>query len=538
MILVLLGTNPYSFVRLIEAVDLYAAKTKEKVVFQLGFSKHKPKHAEFFFFKPHDEIIILIKQADFLIVQGGYGSIYDCLLEKKKIIAVPRKRELVEALDAGLGQLELVQYLERNNRVIGLYEIEDLEIKIKAVKSFNPDFEFKNELSEFVSGILNKELNTPIKAVKSGYNIFKNIIPLIFKNRLTEMTYFVTDKCNFKCKHCFMLDQLNLKKTRFLSLEEVQEMGKHIHSMQRVHIGGGEPLIRNDIDEITVAIANEWNTQTICLPTNGSMQKNAVKTAELFGRKSDKYLRFHFSLNMIGKEMDEFSEHKNAFNLWDKTIKRVKEITKKLNNISLTVLTTFNDFNQAKIEELTKYVNDEIEPDDFSFALVRPHKNYHPELDIEKFEKENHKVHYNSRKQGPFIRAYREIIRKKIARYYLNPKYYVPCQSGKLRVVMSPEGDIFPCENLGYPEGNKQNDWYMGNIRHFNHNIHRLLKSSPAKRIRNKIVETKCHCHHGVDMSLSYQSTWKFKLEVLALGLKYAMIKNRNQYASNNLARN
>jgi len=159
-----------------------------------------------------------------------------------------------------------------------------------------------------------------------------------------------------------MLDQLNVNKTKFLSLEEVKEMGKHIHSMQRVHIGGGEPLMRNDIAEITLALSNEWNTQTICLPTNASLQKNAIATAELFGKKSNKYLRFHFSLNVIGKEMDEFSEFKNAFNLWDRTVKSVKAITNKFSNISFTVLTTFNDFNQDKIEELNDYVNHEIKP--------------------------------------------------------------------------------------------------------------------------------------------------------------------------------
>ena len=525
MILVLLGTNPYSFDRLIEAIDLYAAKTNEKIIIQLGHSSNQPKHLDFFYFKPHSEIIALIKSADLIIVQGGYGSIYDCLLHKKKVIAVPRKKELNEALDAGLGQLELVQYLEKHNRVIGLYEIENLELKINELKNFNPNFDFNNELTELVSDIVKKEMNSMKNTRKSGYNIFRNIIPLIFKNRLTEMTYFVTDKCNFKCKHCFMLDQLNLKKTKFLSLEEIKKMGTYINSMQRVHIGGGEPLTRDDIAEITLAISNDWNTQTICLPTNGSLQKNAAATAELFGKESNKYLRFHFSLNMIGKEMDEFSGHKNAFNLWDKTVKNVKEITKKFNNISFTVLTTFNDFNQEKIEELTHYVNHEIKPDDFSFALVRSHKDYHPELDVEKFESENHKVHSNSQKHNPFIRAYREIIREKIARYYKEPRFYLPCQSGKLRVVMSPEGDVFPCENLGYPEGHHQNDWYMGNIRDFDYNIHKLLKSPLAKGIRNKIVSTKCHCHHGVDMSLSYQSTWKFKLEVFLLGLNYSFVK-------------
>ena len=156
MILVLLGTNPYSFSRLIEAVDCYAANTGEKIIIQLGYSTSQPKNLRFFDFKSHDEILTLIQSADLIIAHGGYGTIYDCLVQKKKVIAVPRKRELNEALDFGLGQLELVQYLERKNRVIGLYDVEDIAMKIEEAKAFCPDFKFTNELPQLISDILKK----------------------------------------------------------------------------------------------------------------------------------------------------------------------------------------------------------------------------------------------------------------------------------------------------------------------------------------------------------------------------------------------
>jgi radical SAM protein with 4Fe4S-binding SPASM domain len=524
VILVLLGTNPYNFDRLIGAIDSYAQSSGEIIEIQLGNSVSLPIHAGFFKFLPKKELEQKIKAARLVIVHGGYGSIYDCLKLKKTIIAVPRKKDLNEALDPGFGQTELVQYLESKNRILALYDVEKLTEKIEEADLFEPDFYFENNMSDVVSKIIQNELYSgkmKSKPEKTGYSIFRNIFPLIFKNRLTEMTFFVTDNCNFRCKHCFMLDQLNVKKTKFLSLEEVREMGKHIHSMQRVHIGGGEPLIRPDIPEIIVSIANDWNTETICLPTNGSFQQNAINTAVMFGNKSNKYLRFHFSLNMIGSDMDEFCGHKDVFNLWDKTVKSVKAATKNFNNISVTILTTFNDFNQNTIDKLKDYVINEIDPDDFSFALVRSHKNYSPILDIEKFESVNHQVHSESRAHSPFIRAYRELIRKKIANYYKTPNYYLPCQSGKLRVVMSPDGDVFPCENMGYPEGAEPDNWKMGNIRDFNYNIHALLKSSDAGIVRKRIKEIRCHCHHGVDMAVSYQSTWKFKAEVFLLGLKY-----------------
>ena len=527
MILVLLGTNPYDFTRLIKAIDSFAQNTDERIEIQLGHSLTLPAYTHYFTFLPKEQLEEKIEAARLIITHGGYGSIYDCLQHRKKIIAVPRKREQKEALDSGLGQNELVQYLEQKNRVLALYDVANLSKKIKEADLFEPDFNYENRLTQAVSAILNKELDSHLNRAdqeKTRFNVFKNILPLIFKNRLTEMTFFVTDKCNFKCKHCFMLDQLNVKKTKFLTPEEVKEMGKHIHSLQRVHIGGGEPLIRNDLPDIILTIANQWNTQTICLPTNGSFQKNALATAELFGQKSNKYLRFHFSLNVMGKEMDSFSGHKNAFQLWDKTVKNVKRITQKYQNISLTVLTTFNDFNQQQIDTLLDYEKNTIKPDDISFALVRPHKNYHPHLDLKKFDSINRKIHSEYGSHNSFINAYRELIRKKIARYYKEPRYYLPCQSGKLRVVISPEGDVFPCENLGYPEGANPDKWKMGNIRDFHYDIHKLLKSDAAKNIQRIIKKNKCHCHHGVDMSVSYQSTWKFKAEVFLLGMKYLLL--------------
>jgi radical SAM protein with 4Fe4S-binding SPASM domain len=518
MILVLLGTNPYDFRRLLEAIDSYAESSEERVEVQLGYSTTIPVHAVYFRFLPNSEIEQKIRDARIVITQGGYGSIYECLKLEKRVIAVPRLKEEGEAQDSGLGQSELVRHLETQGKILALYDVADLPAKLKEAESFEPNLTIHNEVSPAISRICAPETRS---GRKSGYNVFRNIDGLIFKNRLLEMTFFVTDRCNFKCKHCFLLDKLNTKKTKFLSVEEVQAMGKHIHSMQRVHIGGGEPLMRNDIADLVVSVAEDWNTQTICLPTNGSVEKNAVKVAQQFGTKSKKYLRFHFSLNALGEEMNDFSVHPKAFQLWEGTVKKVQENVQKFRNISLTVITTFNDFNQAKIDDLMSYIKNKVRPDDISFALVRGHKTYHPELDVKKFEEVNHQLHYESESHSPFIRAYRELIRKKIARYYRDPKFYVPCQSGKLRVVMSPEGDVFPCENLGYPEGPDQDRWKMGNIREFDYNIQNLLTSSPARAIQATIKNTRCHCHHGVDMSVSYQSTLKFKVEVALLGTKY-----------------
>lgn len=156
MILVLTGTNLYPFTRLIQAADDYAANSKEEVIIQTGYSTFESMHARTFRFCAHSEIIDLIKEASVVVLQGGYGSIYDCLLHKKKIVAVPRKNELNESSDPGLGQFELVQYLEKKKSVLAVYDIADLPSKINEARSFDPNLKLSKELPRLVSDILKK----------------------------------------------------------------------------------------------------------------------------------------------------------------------------------------------------------------------------------------------------------------------------------------------------------------------------------------------------------------------------------------------
>ena len=50
-----------------------------------------------------------------------------------------------------------MQYLEKKNRVIGLYDVDDIATKIEEAKSFFPDFKFNNELPQLISEILKKD---------------------------------------------------------------------------------------------------------------------------------------------------------------------------------------------------------------------------------------------------------------------------------------------------------------------------------------------------------------------------------------------
>lgn len=100
---------------------------------QIGHTEdYIPVHAKYEKFLSKPELLKKIGDAELVITQGGFGSIADCLLAGKKVIAVPRKPELQESPDR---QEELVRELEKLGRVIGVYEIEELPQAIEVAES-------------------------------------------------------------------------------------------------------------------------------------------------------------------------------------------------------------------------------------------------------------------------------------------------------------------------------------------------------------------------------------------------------------------
>lgn len=65
--------------------------------------------------------------------------------------------------------------------------------------------------------------------------------------------------------------------------------------------------------------------------------------------------------------------------------------------------------------------------------------------------------------------------------------FQIPCVAGNKIVVMYAEGEVHPCETLGYE---------IGNIRDYEYDMKRLLQCERAKTIREKIIKEHCFCTH------------------------------------------
>lgn len=100
MILVVLGTQKFQFNRLLKMVDNLVSEEKisDIVVGQIGHSTYLPKNFGYQDFFDSIQFNKLVAEADIIITHGGVGSISTALKNNKKVVVVPRQKNMESML--------------------------------------------------------------------------------------------------------------------------------------------------------------------------------------------------------------------------------------------------------------------------------------------------------------------------------------------------------------------------------------------------------------------------------------------------------
>lgn len=163
IILVITGTSPYRFDRLINEMDNIAKKNHEEIIIQTGFIDYKIKTAKHFKFLPDKEFTKLYKSARLIISHTGIGSIMTAIRHNKSFIAVPRMKKYRENLDDH--QLQIAGEIEKEGIATVLYDIRNLEKLIKSEQVY-PIRGFNNP-----KNILIKKLRKYLINLKNELNV-------------------------------------------------------------------------------------------------------------------------------------------------------------------------------------------------------------------------------------------------------------------------------------------------------------------------------------------------------------------------------
>lgn len=163
MIFVTVGTHEQGLDRLIRRIDELKELgiITEEVFIQLGFSDYIPKHCKYKKMIGFSEMRKLVKDSRIIITHGGPGSIMLPWEFNKIPIVVPRNPEFNEHVDNH--QILFTKRMEKESKIIAVYEIDDLEYKIinyydivakKDVKFSNSTTEFNDKISSIIKKLL------------------------------------------------------------------------------------------------------------------------------------------------------------------------------------------------------------------------------------------------------------------------------------------------------------------------------------------------------------------------------------------------
>jgi len=131
MIFVTVGTHEQGFDRLIKEIDRLKKENiiNEDVIIQKGYTDYEPEYCETYKLIGYDELQDYLAKARIIITHGGPASFVAPLAIGKTPIVVPRQKQFEEHVNDH--QVDFVkQVVERNNSLIPVYDIAELEDKI------------------------------------------------------------------------------------------------------------------------------------------------------------------------------------------------------------------------------------------------------------------------------------------------------------------------------------------------------------------------------------------------------------------------
>ena len=325
------------------------------------------------------------------------------------------------------------------------------------------------------------------------------------------MIFYITDKCNLKCSHCFYWRHIN-KKTDEMSLGQIKKVIRSLKNrLESVVITGGEPFLRKEIFEICKYFERYNKTKKIIIATNATLPETVYEKVNLILKKTNLDLDIQISLDGLEKTHDEIRGVHGSFQNVIKTVNKLKKL--KMNgNFNVSISTTISKKNIAEIPALMDFVQKELK--EFHGLQIMRNSKLHsfnvPKEILSDFdsqekilglkeikailEKINEK---KTNKNDPLLDRITEIFNEYMIEILEKKKPLLKCRAGKIDGVVYSNGNVAMCEFTKS----------FAQLKDYNYDFYKLWNSNKAKRMREKI--SCCFCIHPCNLITSMRSDRK-----------------------------
>lgn len=347
---------------------------------------------------------------------------------------------------------------------------------------------------------------------------------------LAYFIFYVTQRCNFECHHCFNHHE-NRKPNKDLTIDEIERFSRNLGKIKYITMAGGEPMLRNDLDSIAEIFHRNNRIDILNVSTNGWMTDRVISFVQsTLDRCKDLAMAIAVSVDGGRETHDEIRGKNGSF---DKVVITLKELIKLQNHVDPNRLAlfahgTYNALNAHEFLSTAKFFTEEVGVP-YSVALIRgdglPDDSL-KEIDIDHFYSVFKQimplVGNRLAKNYPFRRAgvaMAEIVGDVAYQSVKHNKMTVPCKAGKKCFVITADGRIILCELLNI---------VLGNIRDYNYDPKALLGSELGLREIKKISASNCHCSWECFQMVNVWSSPKMLPGIMRKALSYAIKGRRN----------
>jgi len=339
-------------------------------------------------------------------------------------------------------------------------------------------------------------------------HLINNLRYVFFKKGMLPvyLIFGVTYRCNSRCETCFnwrYVDDPEAIK-RELTLREIEKISSSLNRIGWLLFTGGEPFLRNDLDQIAEVFYGGNGVRNITIPTNGLLTARIVeKTGQILDCCPEARVTVSLALDGVGDLHDEIRGAPGNFRSLMKTYQGLVNSKKGRRNLSINLNTVVFSKNIEGIKRLIHHARNNMSEADFhTFELLRGQPR-NPDLRAlrpEEFAKvlEMIKEHwkgfgFSDMPLTKFINAAKILARDLELETLRQRRQVIPCYAGQISGVIDPYGDVRLCELL--PP--------VGNLKDAHMDFPAVWFSEKAEYLRKSIRRGECFCTHSCFLSSS-----------------------------------
>ncbi|MBI4698720.1 MAG: radical SAM protein [Nitrospirae bacterium] len=330
------------------------------------------------------------------------------------------------------------------------------------------------------------------------YSTLRHLGSVIYKRKPIQLTFFLTRKCNSQCPFCFYLSSSPVQGSAELSLGEIEKISRSMGKLLWLAFSGGEIFLRDDLADITRLFYDRNKPSIILFPTNGLLTNviyEKIETILRYCRKSTIAVK----LSIDGTEsVHDSLRGKGSFRRTLQTHSRLGTLLGRYGNFELGINTVFCSANQDNMADIIEFVSKMDNINTHTVSLIRGDvpdstlkdidiTKYHGTIKLLEANLKNGKSGFY-RFKGARLKAAQDILQRNlIHETAIQKKQVIPCFAGKLNMVLTESGDVYPCESFSEK---------LGNVRDSGYNVAKLLNSGNAKKVIRSINKKRCFCTH------------------------------------------